>query len=124
MSFSFSIKNEAGEDILEKYDINHQALGLAPHDTWNGGEFIRLYDLRNVLCTEGDFGQKYSLHVFKKATLIVSKNTSIKSRGLHSGLCSTCTCKNDWTPYGFEIEMAERFVNIPEDEIYSLEGGY
>lgn len=27
-------------------------------------------------------------------------------------------------PDGFDIEMAERFVNIPEDEIYSLEGGY
>jgi hypothetical protein len=127
MSFSCEIKGKKGEDLLKKYDIQYQLLGIARNtspDEDEDYEHTDLSEIRNLFCEYSGFcgdsiTAEQSRSLIAKAKTIVAWNLECL-KPIH---CDSCKCEGI-IPTSWSKEAAERFVSIPLHEVYKAYGGY
>jgi len=127
MSFSCVVKGKNGEDLLKKYEIQDQLLGIARNtspDECEDYAHIDLSEIRNIfykysrICGDS-ITQQQSRELIAQAQSIVACNLNCLERN-H---CDFCKCK-PIIPTTWRKEAAERFVSIPLHEVYKAYGGY
>lgn len=121
MSFSWSITDKDGKDLLMEFTINGQALGLADESTPNSISAIRL--------AFSNIPYKHKLteaaqDAVKTAQELVQHNLAFYEGPLHED-CPCCSCKRPPPEhFGFDIEQARSFLSIPPERVHRASGGW
>lgn len=122
MSFSLEMRGKGGEDLLKKYGIQDQLLGIAH----NSGETTcpdpySLSDIRSVIAN-ASYADRLP-DAARDAWRIVQGMVRDNLASLQPNHCDSCTCMEE-IPRGWEKDVAERVLAVPLDEIYSIRGGW
>lgn len=128
MSFSCVILGKNGEDLLKKYNIHEQLLGLAPNfycdSDYDKCEDSYEYNLQIIraefIGSYKDDGKTRSQRIVDDIKYRLIHNIEKFEESYHH--CSTCTCKPPIQEY-WDVEMAKRFISIPTDEVEKAYGG-
>lgn len=121
MSWSCWIKGKNGVDLLKKYGIHEQFLGLAPGCPDDTDAPYRLEDIRSAFS-----GVPYKdrfREAAQDAVLTVKGMILDNKASLEQEHCESCKCVSV-IPVGWSIEDIMRFQAIPLDEVYKAGGGW
>lgn len=128
MSFSCEITGKNNIDLLKKYDINHQLLGIArssvceeeyeyyDHDDLN--EIRRIFLEYSNICGDS-ITREQSIELIVKVKGIIQSNID----SLKINHCDHCKCP-DIEPKSWNLDAAKRFLSIPLGEVFKAYGGY
>jgi hypothetical protein len=124
MGWSITVKGKRGEDILEKYNIQHQFLGLAPGSIQESKVRYVVDDLRLAVerIPYKDQFPKAAQDAIEAVKSMLRDN--IESLKPHHD-CPDCKCESDKPDkWSWSLEAAERFLSIPTEEVHKITGGY
>lgn len=112
MSWSCSIKDKNGNDLLEKYGISHALYGICPPE--------ELHNIRMRLTSPYDvlYHEQAKIHI-QDAKCLIAFNIA----NLNKKHCEKCEC-TPLKPEGWTIEEAQKFLDLPLNEVYTLSAGY
>lgn len=120
MSFRWEIKGRGGEDILKKYSINTQGLGLAPNCAQDTAAPHTLNDIR-IVFQDHPYKEKLPEAAIE-AVQMVKGMLAHNLDSLVECHCNTCKCptrESNW-----DIEQIKRFLSIPLEDVDFAEGGF
>ena len=117
---------------MKKYDINYQLLGLASYSTAAEndeyddffGVIYSLSDIRSIFTNAiyADGYKKAAQDCVEKVQGILRHNLG-ESLGAAHKECPSCECVKK-KPSDWNIEMIERFLSIPIEDVHRIEGGW
>lgn len=122
MSFSWWLHDKDGTDLLSKYGIHYQMLGLSANCVGeNGGEPNRVLDLR----------QAWIAVLFKDKLAEAAQSGLEAVQGLlrqnlssfEHKHCETCSCSATYPQY-WDMDQIKRLLSIPVAEVFRGGGGY
>lgn len=121
MSFSWSITAKDGSDLLKRFDIHYQGLGLASNTASDKPEGrYRLNDIREEF-TRVPFKDSYegaAMFAVAKVQRMLAENLE----ALQPHHCSTCCCPPLDTTWS--LEQIHRFMSIPIEDVWRADGGF
>lgn len=127
MSFSCEIKGKGGIDLLEKYGIQYQLLGIARNGIGESEEGHEHYDLSEIRSTFCDYFRMCGESITKEQSRClvgeVQKMIYYNLQSLRPSHCESCKCP-EIIPKSWDIESANKFLSIPLNEVYKAYGGY
>lgn len=121
MSFSWSVEDENGKDLLEEFDINYQMLGLAGDQSENS-----TVDLRSAFINSAHYADKFppaARGAIEAVQCRVARNLW-EYEGHRHPECPSCRCVKPIPKDGMDHEQAKRFVSIPLERVHKASGGY
>jgi hypothetical protein len=121
VSFSFEMRGKDGEDLLEKYGVNHQLFGLGPNSDRDSDAPYRLSHLRGHIAN-AEYADRLP-DAARDAFERVQWGAKTNLESLQPSHCDTCTCPPR-EPQGWDAEAIKRCLSVPLSEIFSLRGGY
>ncbi len=122
MGWSCELLGKNNVDLLKKYDIHYRLVGLAPYGSGDTPASYELSYIRSVIGSN-EFSDKYkkiAQSIFENVKDLIRTNLLSVDNRRH---CETCTCINEQLE-GWDLEMINRFLSIPVDEVYKFHGGY
>lgn len=125
MSFSFSMEDKKGNDLLKKYGIHDQLLGVAPNGSDAMGAPYDLDQIRAVIGT-AKYGKDLpaaARDAWNEVRAMVAANRDHFAGPEHPE-CPSCKCKRPQPQFWFDVDDMEKLLAVPVNEIHRLWGGW
>lgn len=121
MSFSWTVTDKDGNELLKKYGIHSQMLGLASNTSEKRPGCYSVLDLRHGF--SGVPFKDQLADAARAAWSVVAEMLKLNLAECERKHCDTCTC-NPVYPESWDIEQIRRFLAVPLEEIHRASGGY
>ena len=125
MSFSWSVKDKHGKDLLDEFKVDGAGYGLGSYSTEDQETPATLDDIRSAFARipYKDKLPEAARDAVQAAQEIAVRNLMFFDSPAHED-CPTCSCKRDPKPHGVDVEALRRFLSIPLDRVWRASGGW